>query len=48
VFQRGDFVMTSRIDTEITPGKPNREWQVVGVFVVKDGKIREWTDFNVG
>jgi limonene-1,2-epoxide hydrolase len=47
VFTRGPLVMTSRIDTEITPGKPDKDWPMVGVFVVKDGKIHEWTDFVV-
>jgi limonene-1,2-epoxide hydrolase len=37
--------MARRIDAERTPGKPDREWPVVGVFAVKDAKIREWTDF---
>jgi limonene-1,2-epoxide hydrolase len=47
IFVRGPLVMTSRIDTEHTPSKPDRTWPVVGVFIVKDGKIREWTDFSV-
>lgn len=47
VFTRGPLVMTSRIDTEVTPGKPDKDWPVVGIFVVKDHKIHEWTDFVV-
>jgi len=31
-FVRGPLVMTSRIDTESRPGKPERQWPVVGVL----------------
>ena len=42
---RGPVVMNKRIDTMRTPGKPEQVFPVVGVFVVKDGKITEWTDY---
>lgn len=44
-FAKGPVVVTSRIDTVKTPGKPDQQVKVVGVFVVKHGKIEEWTDY---
>lgn len=44
---RGPLVVTQRIDTMLTPGKPDQDFEVVGVFLLKDGKIREWTDYVV-
>ena len=41
----GPVVMNRRIDTLKTAGKPDQVFRVVGVFVVKDGKIKEWTDY---
>jgi limonene-1,2-epoxide hydrolase len=41
----GPVVVNRRIDTLITPGKPDQPFKVVGVFVVKGGKIKEWTDY---
>jgi len=41
----GPVVVNQRIDTMKTPGKPDQVFPVVGVFVVKDGKIKEWTDY---
>lgn len=41
----GPVVVTNRIDTMATPGKPDQVYNVVGVFVVKGGKIKEWSDF---
>ena len=37
--------MNRRIDTMKTAGKPDQVFKVVGVFVVKDGKIVEWADY---
>jgi limonene-1,2-epoxide hydrolase len=42
---KGPVVMDSRVDTMTTPGKPDQAFPVIGVFVVKDGKITEWTDY---
>ena len=44
-FARGPVVVDSRIDTVKTPGKPDQALKVAGVFIVKDGKIKEWTDY---
>ena len=41
----GPVVVNQRIDTMKTPGKPDEVFPVVGVFLVKDGKIKEWTDY---
>ena len=41
----GPVVVNQRIDTLKTPGKPDQVFPVVGVFLVKDGKIKEWTDY---
>ena len=44
-YARGPVVVTQRVDTITTKGKPDQPFKVVGVFVVKDGKIAEWTDY---
>jgi limonene-1,2-epoxide hydrolase len=41
----GPVVTNIRTDTLKTPGKPDQAFKVVGVFVVKGGKIVEWTDY---
>ena len=41
----GPVVLNKRIDTLKTQGKPEQVFPVVGVFVVKNGKIEEWTDY---
>jgi limonene-1,2-epoxide hydrolase len=45
IFARGPVVVTRRIDTIQIAGKPDAPYEIVGIFVVKDGKITEWTDF---
>jgi limonene-1,2-epoxide hydrolase len=44
-FAKGPVVVNSRVDTLKTAGKPDQSFPVVGVFVVKNGKIAEWTDY---
>ena len=44
-FAEGPVVTNKRIDTLTTPGKPPQSFKVVGVFVVKKGKIVEWADY---
>ena len=44
-YAKGPIVTTHRIDTLITPGKADQDFEVVGVFYVQDGKIKEWTDY---
>jgi len=41
----GPVVLNKRIDTLVTEGKPDQVFPVAGVFVVKNGKIVEWTDY---
>jgi limonene-1,2-epoxide hydrolase len=48
VFARGPLVITHRIDTVVTPGKPDLKMEVVGVFLLANGKIKEWIDYIVG
>jgi limonene-1,2-epoxide hydrolase len=43
-FCRGPVVTNVRTDVVKTPGKPDRVFEIVGVFLLKDGKIKEWTD----
>ena len=44
-FVKGPVVVNSRVDTLKTKDKPDQSFPVVGVFVVKNGKIAEWTDY---
>lgn len=41
----GPMVVNHRIDTFIIPGKPDSDWEMLGVFLVEGSKIKEWTDF---
>ena len=41
----GPVVVNQRVDTLKAPGKPDQVFPVVGVFVLRDGKIEEWTDY---
>ena len=41
----GPVVLNKRIDTMKTANEPDQVFPVVGVFVVKEGKITEWTDY---
>ena len=41
----GPVVMNKRIDTLKTEGQADQVFPVIGVFLVKDGKITEWTDY---
>lgn len=44
-FAHGPVVANSRVDTLVVPGKPPQSFPVAGVFVVKNGKIKEWADY---
>jgi len=46
VVATGPLVMTRRTDVVFVPGKPNAIYEIAGVFLVRDGKIREWVDYN--
>ena len=46
-YAKGPVVVTNRIDTLTSKDKPDQPFPVVGVFVVKGGKIVEWTDYLV-
>jgi limonene-1,2-epoxide hydrolase len=41
----GPIVITHRIDRFMT--KQPLTWEGVGVFYVKDGKIKEWSDYTI-
>ncbi|MBK7949239.1 MAG: nuclear transport factor 2 family protein [Deltaproteobacteria bacterium] len=41
----GPVVLNKRVDTLKTKDQPDQVFPVVGVFVVKNGKIVEWTDY---
>ncbi|MEZ4334518.1 MAG: limonene-1,2-epoxide hydrolase family protein [Myxococcota bacterium] len=41
----GPVVVNRRIDTMKTKGEPDQVFPISGVFVVKGGKIVEWTDY---
>jgi limonene-1,2-epoxide hydrolase len=44
-FTAGPLVITRRVDRFVSP-RPFT-WQGVGVFFVKDGKIKEWSDYTI-
>ncbi len=47
-FAIGPIVANSRSDYVIVPGKePTGRFAVAGVFIVRDGKIQEWSDYLV-
>ena len=41
----GSMVISHRVDTLIVPGKDDVDFEMLGVFRLTSGKIREWTDF---
>lgn len=46
----GDIVLNERIDHFIRPegsDAPDNHFHVVGVFLVRDGKIKYWKDYNL-
>ena len=48
-FARGPVVTNFRNETEVKNGKPSGNgFPVVGVFVVHDGKITEWSNYGLG
>ena len=46
VVAAGPLVVTRRTDVVLVPGKPNAIYEIAGVFLVRGGKIHEWTDYN--
>jgi limonene-1,2-epoxide hydrolase len=44
-FSRGPVVVNSRVDSTIKGTRTTHPTSVVGVFIVKDGKIKEWSDY---
>jgi limonene-1,2-epoxide hydrolase len=44
-FAAGPIVINHRIDRFVA--KKPLTWEGVGVFFVKDGKIREWSDYTI-
>jgi limonene-1,2-epoxide hydrolase len=45
-FARGPIVMNHRIDRFVSTTRP-LTWEGVGVFFVKDGKVKEWSDYTI-
>jgi hypothetical protein len=45
-FAAGSIVMNRRIDSFRSTTRP-LTWEGVGVFFIKDGKIREWSDYTI-
>jgi limonene-1,2-epoxide hydrolase len=46
-FAKGPVITNSRIDASHYPGQKGRGTPVVGVFIVQDGKIKQWSDYRV-
>jgi limonene-1,2-epoxide hydrolase len=44
-FARGPVVVTSRTDSTLKGKRTTNATSVVGVFVIKDGKIKEWSEY---
>jgi limonene-1,2-epoxide hydrolase len=45
-FAKGPIVVTSRDDITLSNGKAAAPFHVVGVFVVENGKIARWDDYE--
>ena len=45
-FAKGPMVVNHRIDRFISTTRP-LTWEGVGVFFLKDGKIKEWFDYTI-
>ena len=45
-YAKGPMVVNHRIDRFMSSTRP-LTWEGVGIFFVKDGKIREWNDYTI-
>jgi limonene-1,2-epoxide hydrolase len=45
-FAKGPLVINHRVDRFVSATRP-LTWEGVGVFFVKDGKIKEWSDYTI-
>ena len=45
-YAKGPMVVNHRIDRFMSSTRP-LTWEGVGVFFLKDGKIREWSDYTI-
>ena len=45
-FAAGSIVMNRRIDSFMSTTRP-LTWEGVGVFFIKDSKIKEWSDYTI-
>jgi limonene-1,2-epoxide hydrolase len=45
-FAAGSIVMNRRIDSFMSTTRP-LTWEGVGVFFIKDAKIKEWSDYTI-
>src|SRR5690554_6160791 len=41
----GPLVISHRIDTLIVPGQRDSNWEMMGVFLIENGRVKEWTDY---
>lgn len=44
-YAAGPIVVNQRVDTMTIPGQPTQTFNLVGVLVLRDGKILEWRDY---
>jgi limonene-1,2-epoxide hydrolase len=45
-FAKGPMVVNHRVDRFVSTTRP-LTWEGVGVFFIKDGKIKEWFDYTI-
>ena len=45
-YARGPMVLNERMDKTTKQGKTN-SFHLVGIFIVKDGKLTEWSDYGI-
>ena len=45
-FAKGPMVVNHRVDRFVSTTRP-LTWEGVGVFFIKDGKIKEWSDYTI-
>jgi limonene-1,2-epoxide hydrolase len=45
-FAKGPIVMNHRIDSFVSKTRP-LTWEGVGVFLIQNGKIKEWSDYTI-
>jgi limonene-1,2-epoxide hydrolase len=46
-YAKGPLVITHRTDTMFVSGRPDQHFDVVGIFLIRNDKIKEWTDYSL-